>query len=113
MRYFKNVNSIEELKRQYKKLAMKYHPAINEEDTNEIMKAINAEYSELFDRYKNIHENADGETYTAKEETTERSEDFVRILNMIINFNIDIEIMGNWVQKRRDQQRSSERKSRK
>lgn len=98
MRYFENVNSVESLKRQYKTLCKKYHPDLNRDtDTNEIMKAINAEYSELFKKYKDIHENADGETYTAKESTTEQSEDFINIINSIINFNIDIEIIGSWV----------------
>lgn len=61
------------------------------------MAEINNEYHELFEKYKNIHENADGETYTAKEETKEQSGDFINIINSIINFNIDIEIIGSWV----------------
>lgn len=98
MKYFQNVNSVEQLKKQYKALCKKYHPDLNKDtDTNDIMKAINAEYSALFERYKDIHENADGETYTARESTTEQSEDFINIINSIINFNIDIEIIGSWV----------------
>lgn len=98
MKYFKNVKSAEDLKRQYKTLCKKYHPDLNRDiDTNAIMAEINNEYSELFNRYKNIHENSEGETYTAKEETTEQSEDFINIINAIINFNIDIEIIGSWV----------------
>lgn len=97
MKYFTNIKSVEELKKQYKTLCKKYHPDLNEEDTNEIMKEINAEYARLFEQYKNIHENSDGETYTAKESTTEQSGDFIKIINSIINFNIDIEIIGSWV----------------
>ena len=97
MKYFKNVNCVEQLKKQYKTLCKKYHPDLNVEDTNDIMKEINAEYSTLFERYKNIHENKDGETYTAKESTKEQSTDFINIINEIINFNIDIEIIGSWV----------------
>lgn len=98
MRYFENVKSVEELKKQYKKLVMKYHPDRNHDtDTTDIMKAINAEYSELFERYKNVHETSTGETYTKKEETTEKSADFINIIDKIINFNIDIEIIGDWV----------------
>lgn len=98
MKYFKNVTCIEELKKQYRNLAKQYHPDMNKDtDTTEAMKAINAEYEQLFAKYKDIHMNADGETYTAKESTTEQSADFINIINSIINFNIDIEIIGSWV----------------
>lgn len=98
MKYFHNINSVEQLKKQYKTLCKKYHPDLNKDtDTTEAMKAINAEYEKLFARYKDIHETADGDTYTAKESTTERSEDFINIINAIISFNIDIEIIGSWV----------------
>lgn len=98
MKYFKNVNSVEQLKKQYRNLAKQYHPDLNKDkDATRIMQAINKEYEELFERYKNVHENADGETYTAKESTTEHSSDFINIINSIINFNVDIEIIGSWV----------------
>lgn len=98
MKYFTNINSVEQLKKQYKTLCKKYHPDLNKDtDTNDIMKAINAEYEQLFAKYKDIHETADGETYTAKESTKEQSADFINIINSIINFNIDIEIIGSWV----------------
>lgn len=98
MKYFKNVTCIEELKKQYRNLAKQYHPDMNKDtDTTEAMKAINAEYEQLFAKYKDIHKNADGDTYTAKESTTEQSADFINIINSIINFNIDIEIIGSWV----------------
>lgn len=98
MKWFEKINSVESLKKQYKTLCKKYHPDLNHDrDTNDIMKEINNEYAELFERYKNIHENESGETYTAKESTTERSDDFINIINSIINFNIDIEIIGSWV----------------
>ena len=96
--YFTNINSVEELKKQYKTLCKKYHPDLNHDrDTTEDMKAINNEYEKLFEKYKNIHQTADGETYTAKESTKERSADFINIINSIINFNVDIEIIGTWV----------------
>lgn len=97
MKYFKNINCVEQLKKQYKTLCKKYHPDLNENDTTSIMQEINAEYEQLFNKYKNIHENAEGETYTEKESTTEQSTDFINIINSIINFNIDIEIVGSWV----------------
>lgn len=94
MKHFKNVTTLEELKKQYKKLAKQFHPDLHE-GTVEIMKEINAEYDELFKRVKNKHVTADGETY--EKETTETSEEFRTIINSIIKFNIDIEIIGTWV----------------
>lgn len=98
MKYFEKIDSVETLKKQYKTLCKKYHPDLNRDtDTTDIMKQINAEYEELFNKYKNIHKTAEGETYTAKENTKERSEDFIKIINSIINYNVDIEIIGTWV----------------
>lgn len=95
MKYFNNVRTLEELKKQYKTLAKKYHPDLNNGTTNEIMKEINNEYDVLFERVKNIHTNSEGETY--EKATTETSEQFREIIDKIINFNIDIEIIGVWV----------------
>lgn len=95
MKYFKNVKTIDELKKQYKQLAKKYHPDLNGGKTVEEMKQINKEYDELFERVKNIHTTAEGETYEKK--TDETSELYRDIICKIINFNIDIEIIGSWV----------------
>ena len=95
MEYFKNVKTLEELKKQYKTLAKQYHPDLNGGTTTEIMKAINAEYDVLFERVKNFHVNADGEAY--EKTTTETSAEFREMINNIINFNMDIEIIGTWV----------------
>lgn len=98
MKHFTNIDSVETLKKQYKTLCKKFHPDLNHDtDTTDIMKQINAEYEKLFNEYKNIHITAEGKTYTAKESTAEQSEDFIKIINSIINFNVDIEIIGTWV----------------
>lgn len=94
-KFFENVTTLEELKKQYKKLAKQYHPDLNNGTTNDIMKQINIEYDALFEKVKNIHTSADGKTY--EKETNETSELFRDIINSIINFNIDIEIIGTWV----------------
>lgn len=61
MKYFKEGLTSEELKHEYKKLAKKYHPDLNSEDTTEIMKAINQEYDTYFTviRYNEIGYNPD------------------------------------------------------
>ena len=76
MNYFKSfeISTLEELKSAYRKLAMQYHPDMG--GSTEAMQEINNQYDNLFSKYKNIHKNKDGETYTAREETTEAPEEF-------------------------------------
>ncbi len=52
MKYFKNVKDLKDLKKQFKKLAMEYHPD-RPNGNAEIMKAVNNEYDELFPIWKN------------------------------------------------------------
>lgn len=52
MKYFKNVKDLKDLKKQFKKLAMEYHPD-RPNGNAEIMKIVNNEYDELFPIYKN------------------------------------------------------------
>ena len=80
MKWFNNPKSLEELKKQYKKLACKHHPDISGGSEKD-MKEINAEYDLLFSKLKNVHENVKGETYTSKEETTETPDEFKDIIN--------------------------------
>ncbi|MDE6201552.1 MAG: molecular chaperone DnaJ [Clostridiales bacterium] len=94
MKYFNNVNTVDELKRQYKTLAFKHHPdrGGNVED----MQAINAEYDIIFERVKNIHETADGKQYT-KEQAANAPDDFRKIIDAIITFDCTIELCGKWL----------------
>ena len=96
MKYFKNVTSIEKLKKQYRDLVLQYHPDLNKEDTTSIMQELNAEYNELFDKVKNSFVNADGKLYT--KENSENINDFKNIINKIITFkDCKIEVIGNWL----------------
>lgn len=96
MKYFKDCKTLEDLKKEYKKLAMKFHPDIcKDENATEIMQAINNEYDQLFIRLKDIH---NSEEKNANRQTTETPEVFRNIINIIITMeNVKIELIGSWL----------------
>lgn len=96
MKWFQNPQTLEELKKQYKKLAMKYHPDLGGDTAT--MQEINNEYDSLFEQLKNTHTNAKGETYTTTVETKEAPEEFRNIINVLIALKgINIEVCGSWL----------------
>ena len=104
MTYFKNVNTLEELRKQYKELLKQYHPD-NANGSTEATQEINAEYDRLFKQLKNKHESrqTDNEsntqsTYNANMYDWENDKALREVLEKIINFSgVDIEIIGQWV----------------
>ena len=96
MKWFTNPKSLEELKKQYKQLALKNHPDIG--GSNAAMQEINAEYDLLFARLKNVHQTAEGKTYTTETETTETPDEFKDIIEKLIHFKgVKIEVCGSWL----------------
>lgn len=96
MKWFTNPTTLEELKKEYKKLVFKHHP--DRGGRTEDMQEINAEYDRLFARLKNVRKSANGETYTTKEETKETPEEFKTIIEKLIHLDgIEIEICGSWL----------------
>ena len=94
MNWFDNPKTHEELKKQYKTLALKHHPdrGGNDED----MKGINTEYDALFARLKDMHSTAEGGTY--EKATTETPGEFKNIIDRLIHLdNVNIEIIGSWL----------------
>ena len=107
MKYFNNVNTLEELRRQYKELLKKYHPD-NANGSTEATQEINAEYDRLFKLLKDTHErksdNTADSTNTKQSEYSKNMYDWENdrslreILQKIINFDgIEIEIVGAWI----------------
>lgn len=89
-------NTLEELKKQYRKLVFKHHP--DKGGDAEKMKAINNEYDKLFKILKDVHQTKDGETYTAKQTSTETADQFKDLINELMKMDdIEIEIIGCFV----------------
>ena len=102
MAYFKNVNTLEELRKQYKELLKKFHPD-NANGSTEATQEINSEYDTLFKVLKNRHEK---QTSTSDKEAdfNNKHYDFTEdkilreMLQKIIHFsNMNIEICGSWI----------------
>lgn len=100
MRYFfKQCRTAEELKKLYHKLAMKYHPD-SPTGNAEVMKQINAEYREMWDKLKDIHFSYEKQEYyenTGDKKTSEVADDFIHIVTVLSNLGLDIEMCGSWL----------------
>ena len=99
LKWFKDCDCIEELKAQFRKLAMAHHP--DRGGRKEDMQEINNEYSLLFEALKDIHRSTreDGpRTYKAETATTETPEDFIRIVNELFRLDgLEVELCGRWL----------------
>lgn len=107
MKYFKDISTLEDLRRQYKELLKKYHPD-NANGSTEATQDINAEYDRLFKVLKDKHESksdttADstahtGSSYNANMYDWENDRSLREVLQKIINFDgIEITICGQWL----------------
>lgn len=104
-KYFNNVETLEQLRKQYKDLLKLYHPD-NANGSTEITQLINVEYDALFKMLRDRHTGkaTDGKDGNAKTDFNNMKYDFTEdvklreILQRIISFeNITIEIIGNWI----------------
>lgn len=101
-KYFKEANTLEELRKQYKQLLKMHHPD-NGGDVAD-MQEINAEYDRLFKILKDRHESksADGNEkktdYNANMYDWENDKALREALEKIISFDgIEILICGQWI----------------
>lgn len=87
MKYLiKDYKNLEELKKDYRNLMLKFHPDINP-NGEEATKAINNEYEMLFPQIKVV----------SNAQTEEVATDFIDLLKNIIHLDITIEIIGTWI----------------
>ena len=95
MMYFKNVTTLEELRKEYKRLVKQYHP--DNGGDPETIKAINAEYDQMFDILKDA-DTTNTNSKNAKRWDKEEDQKIREAINRIIHLeNITIEIVGCWV----------------
>lgn len=84
MKFFKNVETLEDLRNQYKKLVFIHHP--DKGGKVEDMQALNNEYDELYKVYKNKRKSADGTIYTKKADTAEDAPtNLLKSLTILLN----------------------------
>ena len=102
MAYFKNVNTLEELRKQYKELLKQYHPD-NPQGSTEATQEINTEYDKLFKTLKDKHEHKQTNDNGTKTDFNNMKYDFAEdkilrnVLEKVIVLNdVIIEIIGNW-----------------
>ena len=89
MKHFSDIHTIEELKKEYRKLALKYHPDNAQTGNIEMMQEINNEYEFLFKKLQNSDKKAN---------KNEASSDFIEIINRLMALKgIVIEIVGSWL----------------
>lgn len=90
--YFAKVNTLDELKKEYRRLVMLHHP--DHGGNTATMQAINAEHDALFDALKAKH-NAE---HDAEHQTTETPEEFREIIEALLRMDgVEVELCGSWL----------------
>lgn len=93
-KFFENVKTLEELRKEYHSLAMKFHPDREGGDTK-TMQAINAQYEKLTKKLINAHEDYSDDR---KDWEMHVSEELMIKIGKIIHLQgVNIELIGSWL----------------
>ena len=91
MRFFENIKTVEQLKKEYHKLCTLHHP--DNGGNSEIMKEINGVYTSLFNKLKFCQE-----TEQTENNTYETPEEIIEIIDKLVKMqDLQIEICGSWI----------------
>lgn len=98
MKWFTNVRTVEELRKQYRQLMKKHHPDVggNTEDAKEI----NSEYDTLFAALsrQEAQERPQGKReYKTTEDKAAEDKAIRAVLDALAGIDADVEIIGSWV----------------
>ena len=95
--YFRDCQTIDDVKQVYKKLARELHPDCNpNKDTTAEYQEMGRQYEKAYEDLKNVYKNAAGETYT--KETSQTAAEYAAIINQLLHIpNIVIELCGSWL----------------
>ena len=92
MKWFNGVNTIEELRKCYRELLKKHHP--DNGGRLEATQEINREYDIIFAELRRSTCEKDDSSVEGEKA---QNEAFKAVLNEIIVFNMEIEIIGSWI----------------
>lgn len=101
MKWFQNIETLKDLRKEYRRLVLKYHPD-NGGDEN-VIKEVNYEYDILFKKMKHDFEQDD--TYSNATDKQKQSYDWQKdsqirdIILQLAKFgdNISVEVIGTWI----------------
>ena len=95
--YFRECRTIEDVKQVYKKLARDLHPDCNPgRDTTAEFQEMGRQYEEAYNRLRNVHRNAEGETY--EKETQQTAAEYADLINQLLHIpGLIIELCGSWL----------------
>lgn len=92
MKWFKDIENIEQLRKRYKELLKVYHPDNGGNLAD--MQEINAEYDILYSVLSK-EEYTDEQTSTYDKDEEDKA--FKEVLSKIITLNVEAEIIGSWI----------------
>ena len=92
MKWFKDINTLADLRNRYKQLLLQFHPDNNpDKDTTAIMQEINSQYDELLKHFTSNQTSSNNDYSTETE--------LKNILNKVVQIKADIviELIGTWI----------------
>lgn len=100
MKWFKEINTLDSLRKLYRKLVVKHHP--DNGGSEETIKEINAEYDILFKKMKDDYEHQDAYSHaTDKQKQQYDWQKDKQIRDMVLQLSsfrdITVEIIGVWI----------------